>query len=58
MFNTYVPSLTSIYSYDLLGTGTFSDTYVQANVNVDGVPTVARNEIKQKLQQGIYLIQL
>lgn len=58
MFNTYVPSLTSIYSYNLLGTGTFSDTYVQANVNVDGVPTVARNEIKQKLQQGIYLIQL
>lgn len=58
MFNTYINSLTSIYSYDLLGTGTFSDTYIQANVNVDGVPTVARNEIKQKLQQGIYLIQL
>lgn len=57
-FNTYVASLESVFTYDLLGTGTFNDTYVQANVNVDGIPTVARNEIKEKLQHGIYIIKL
>lgn len=58
MFNTYVDSLASIFTFSLLGTGSFSDTYVQANVNVDGVPMIAREQIKQKLLQGLYLINL
>lgn len=58
MFNTYIDSLASIFTFTLLGTGSFSDTYVQANVNVDGVPMIAREQIKQKLQQGLYLINL
>ena len=58
MFNTYVDSLASIFLYSLLGSGSFSDTYIQANVNVDGVPMIAREQIKQKLQEGLYLIKL
>ena len=48
----------SVFSASLLGTGTLTDTFIQATCNVDNIPTDASDTIKNKLKSGIYLINL
>lgn len=48
----------NIFSATLLGTGTLQDTFVCANCCVDNIPTEAGDAIKNKLQNGIYLVNL
>lgn len=58
-FSEKVTSIESIFNYALMGTGSANDaTFVQANVNVDGIPTEASDKIKATLQKGVYLIKL
>lgn len=54
IFDAYVSSLASIFTSSYIEAGT-SETYVQANANVEGVPLMAANFIKAELQAGIYL---
>lgn len=57
-FNVYYATtsdLTSIDNCDLLGSGTFSDTYIMANLRVKGVPKDAKQRIENAFRSGIYL---
>ena len=51
-------TFTSVFTASLLGTGTLTDTYIQALCNVDNIPTDASDTIKAKLSNGIYLVNL
>lgn len=58
-FSEAMASLASVFTHNLMGSGSNNDpTYLQANVNVDGIPTEASDKIKASLQQGINLINL
>ena len=48
----------SVFSASLMGTGSITDTYIQATCNVDNIPTDASDVIKAKLSSGIYLVNL
>ena len=48
----------SVFSASLMGTGTLTDTFIQATCNVDNIPTDASDIIKAKLNSGIYLVNL
>ena len=48
----------SVFSASLMGTGTLTDTFIQATCNVDNIPTDASDVIKAKLNSGIYLVNL
>ncbi|MBQ6883195.1 MAG: hypothetical protein IJO25_02445 [Clostridia bacterium] len=48
----------SIFNASLLGTGTLQSTFVCAHCNVDNIPTEAGDAIKNKLQTGVYLVNL
>ena len=57
-FNEIISDLSTIDSYDLLGTGedlTFSDTYIVANVRVSGVPKEAKDYIENVFKNGFYM---
>lgn len=48
----------SIFNASLLGTGTLQSTFICAHCNVDNIPTEAGDAIKNKLQTGVYLVNL
>lgn len=53
-FNELISNFSTIYTKDLLGTGTLEDTYIVANVRVDGVPTEAKTYIENTFKNGFY----
>lgn len=57
-YDCYVSSLASIFTHNLIGTAGTTDTYIQADVCVDGVPNDAIDVIKSKLSAGVYLVKL
>lgn len=59
-FNCYVSSLDAIFNYNFIGTGddTNDPTFVQANVNIDGIPLQAISEISNRFAKGVYLKRL
>ncbi len=57
-YDCYVSSLASIFTHNLIGTAGATDTYIQADVCVDGVPNDAIDVIKSKLSAGVYLVKL
>lgn len=57
-FNEQVQSVNDIFSADMLGSGTLTDTYMAAFVRVDGVPGDARDMIAAEIRNGIYAIKI
>ena len=57
-FNEQVQSIDVIFSADMLGSGTLTDTYIAAFVRVDGVPGDARDMISAEIRGGIYAIKI
>lgn len=57
-FNQQVESIDYIFSRNLLGNGTLTDTYLSAEIRVDGVPTDARDVIASSIRSGVYCIKL
>ena len=55
VFNLPYTSLTGLKSASLLGTGTLTDTYVEADCNVMNIQSDAAAVIKEKLNNGIYI---
>lgn len=53
-FDEYT-ALTSVFTASLLGTGTETNTYIEASCNVSNVPLIAQDVIKTKLASGIYI---
>ena len=53
-FNELISNFSTIYTKDLLGTGTLEDTYIVANVRVDGIPTEAKTYIENTFKNGFY----
>lgn len=56
MFYICDMDLPTIATHTLLGSGTDTRTYAVVNCEVDGVPTEARNTIRNKLLAGIYYV--
>lgn len=54
-FNVVVSDLSTLDNNTLLGTGTFDDTYIVANMRVDGVPKDAKTYIENAFKNGIYM---
>ena len=57
-FNEFITDLSTIDSYELLGTGdnlTLTDTFIVANVRVDNVSKEAKDYIQNAFRNGIYL---
>lgn len=55
-FNEYINTLESIFTFSLLGTGEANDdTFLQATLSIDGIPTSAIEDIENLLAGGIYL---
>lgn len=48
----------SVFNASLMGTGTLTDTYLQATCKVDNIPTDASDLIKSRLGGGVYLVKL
>lgn len=48
----------TITNYELLGTGSETRTYLEADAEIDGVPTEAIDYIKDKFNAGIYYVRL
>lgn len=48
----------NVFSASLMGTGTLTDTFIQATCKVENIPTEASDTIKTKLNSGIYLVNL
>lgn len=55
-YSVTIAALNEVFDYPLLGSGSTTDTYVQASVCVGGVPTEACDLIKGRLGGGIYLL--
>lgn len=58
VFNKQVASIDDIFGAALLGTGTLTDTYIAAELRVEGVPTDARDVISAAIRGGIYAVKL
>lgn len=54
-FNQQIDSLDDIESYSLLGSGSFTESYIKCDAFVDRIPELATNEILSKLNNGIYI---
>lgn len=54
-FNEIISDISLIDSYALLGSGTLNDTYIVANVRVDGIPTEAKTYIENTFKNGFYM---
>lgn len=54
-FNEVINDLSTIDSKQLLGTGDMTDTYIVANVRVDGVPSDAKIYIENTFKSGFYM---
>lgn len=55
-FNEYLEDLPTLFTYELLGTGTEDETYLQADIEVSAIPTDAITEITNKFSNGIHMI--
>ena len=58
VFNEQVSSIDDIFNASLLGEGTLTDTFVAAEIRVDGVPTDARDTIAAAFRNGIYVVKI
>lgn len=58
-FDCYVDTITSIFNYSFIGTGTNNDaTFVQAKLCIDNIPSQAITEISTRFNKGVYLVKL
>ena len=57
-FNEIVDSIDDVFNASLLGTGALTETFVAAEVRVDGVPTDARDVIASAIRGGVYAVKL
>ena len=54
-FNLMVDDLATLDTFDLLGEGTLTDTYIVANMRVSGIPKEAKDYIQDVFSKGIYM---
>ena len=54
-FNLMVDDLATLDTFDLLGEGTLTDTYIVANMRVSGIPKEAKDYIQNVFSKGIYM---
>ena len=55
-YSVTIAALNNVFDYPLIGSGSSTDTFLQANVCVGGVPTEACDLIRGRLSGGIYLL--
>lgn len=55
-YSITIAALNNVFDYALIGSGSDTDTYIQASVCVGGVPTEACDLIKGRLGSGVYLL--
>lgn len=58
VFNQQLDTIDEALRARLLGTGSLMDTFIAADLRVDGVPVEARNFIVNSFREGIYLVKL
>lgn len=55
-FNEYIEKLSDVFTFELLGSGSANDdTFLQATLDIDGIPTTAIEDIEGLLAGGINL---
>lgn len=54
-YDCLIPSIQILDNYDQLGTGTFRSVYVMADMQINGLPIDARNDIYNTFKNGVYL---